>query len=63
MFVGDGDTDLNCAREMNLVFVGIKNEDNDYEEQSLPFMRYDLTDFTSLIHDLQEIDEPPRVSQ
>lgn len=62
IFVGDGDTDLNCAIALHLVFVGIINQDNDYaQREDITYKDTSLESFMSLLKQIQDTDEPQRM--
>lgn len=50
IFVGDGSSDLNCARALNLAFIGIVNDENTFkDDDSIEYKLPDLEGLCPLI--------------
>lgn len=54
IFIGDSESDLTCAIQNNIQFVGIINESNDFSKKNLDYKLNDLTKLSKIIKNLDK---------
>ena len=55
IFVGDGNLDLECAKKLNIIFIGIINDENDFKNDKT--IKYKLNNCENLVNVVEKIDK------